>query len=198
MKTFGILFVMLLAASAGAQETIQVQTVETTGTAAASLMRADGYANNLTMREDRRVGVGTQIGGSAGGLGIVLELNIQDQDGALVGIGFGDEYNTFSLSWKHSFEGTYFTPYSSVGWSRWYNSSGKTSTSHILEGMLTADEQAEGRFGLDLLVAGGGMQYNQLEGELSGATLFGEVDLVVSPFRGKILPAAAVGAIYFF
>lgn len=158
-----------------------------------------GYASNLKMREERRVGVGAQVGGTAGLLGLVLELNIEDQDGVLIGGGLDQGYSTFSISWKHSFEGEYFTPYTTLGWSRWFSSSDeKKSSNYILDEMLSEREKAEGRFGLDFVVAGGGVQYQQLEGEFAGAGFFGEINLLGAPFKGKLLPAAAVGATYFF
>lgn len=157
------------------------------------------YANNLKMREERRVGVGVQAGGTAGLLGLLLELNIEDQDGTLIGAGFDQGYSTFSISWKHNFEGEYFTPYTTLGWSRWFSSSGdKKSSNYILDEMLTDSEKREGRFGLDFIVAAGGVQYQQLEGDFAGTGFFGEINLLGAPFRGKVLPAAAIGATYFF
>lgn len=180
MKVIFVFFVMMMGAMAHAQET------------------STAYADNLKLREARRVGLGTQIGGTAGMLGLLLELNLEDQDGTTVGAGFGDQYGTFTLSWKHSFEGTYFTPYTTLGWSRWYSLGRGVSDSHVVEGMLTRSERDEGRYGIDFIAASGGMQYNQLDGDFAGATLFGEVNLMFAPFRGKVLPTAAVGTSYFF
>ena len=156
------------------------------------------YTNNLKMRTERRVGVGAELGGSSGLAGALLELNMEDENAALVGIGFGNTYSTFSLAWKHSFEGKVLTPYTTLGWSRWYASGGATPTSHILDEMLTASEKSEDRFNLDLATAGIGAQYQELDGELAGASFFGELNMDVAPFRGKVMPTAAFGAIYFF
>lgn len=185
MKMIATLLVLFSVASARAQ------TEEMTMPSA--------YPTNLKMREERKVGVGTQLGGTAGTLGFLVDLNVVDTDGAVVGFGFGDEYSTFSAAWKHNFEGRYFTPYTTVGWSRWYSAgTGRQSASHILDGMLTSDEKADGRFGLDLVAGGFGGQYQELSGDFAGLGFFAEVNLMVAPFRGKALPSAALGATYFF
>ncbi|HRO66434.1 MAG TPA: hypothetical protein PL182_02595 [Pseudobdellovibrionaceae bacterium] len=157
------------------------------------------YSSNLKLREERKVGVGTHLGGSAGLLGIHLELNIESQDGVLTGFGFGEGFSTYSIAWKRSYEGLFFTPYTTLGWSRWFSSSGnKSPDSYMLDSTLSRREREEGRFGIDYIVGAVGAQYNQLEGELAGASLFAEVDLFMSPAKGKTMPSAAVGATYFF
>ncbi|MBX2988198.1 MAG: hypothetical protein KF802_09895 [Bdellovibrionaceae bacterium] len=157
------------------------------------------YSNNLKMREDRRVGVGTQVGGSAGMMGLHVELNIEDQDGVLAGFGLGEGFSTFSLAWKHNFEGEFFTPYTTMGVSRWYNSAGTSpARSYLLDSLLTAEEKSSGRFGVDFLVGSLGAQYNQLDGELAGASFFAQADLFLAPFRGQVMPSASVGVTYFF
>lgn len=157
------------------------------------------YKNNLSMRDQRKIGVGTQLGGVSGLIGVLLELNIEDQDGALVNAGFGSDFSTFTLSWKHNFEGQYFTPYATAGWSRWYNSTTKRATnSHVLTEILSDGEKNSGRFGVDFLTAGAGLQYQELAGDFAGTSFFGEVNLLTSPTRGHIIPTAAIGATYFF
>lgn len=195
MKKILIVVLSLIPALSFAQDDFQSAEIVSTE----SMAIKNDYANNLKLREERRMGISTQVGGTAGLFGLGLELNIEDQDGAMIGAGFGSGYSTFTIGWKHSFEGTVFTPYTTLGWSRWYNSTGTIEPeSHILRGMLTSDEIREGRFGLDLIVAGLGMQYQELGGEWAGGGFFGEMNLVASPFRGQLLPTAAVGATYLF
>lgn len=193
MKFIGGLIVLIASLSASAQVVTTTTTTETT-----TMTMGGTYTDNLNMREQRKLGVGTQVGGTAGMLGLLLELNLQREDAATVALGFGDTYGTFTVAWKHNFEGKVFTPYTTLGWSRWYSSSTNSSSSHILESMLTRAEREDGRFGLDLIAAGGGMQYQELDGDFAGATLFGEIDMMVAPFRGRVMPTASVGATYFF
>lgn len=157
------------------------------------------YANNLGLRQERRVGVGLQAGGLTGLIGMILELNIEDQDGTLVTAGLGNEFSTFALAWKHNFEGRYFTPYTTLGWSRWYNSTThRVSGSHVLSEILSEDEKATGRFGVDFLAGALGMQYQELEGEFAGASFFGEINLLYSPDHGRLIPTVGLGSTYFF
>lgn len=156
------------------------------------------YASNLKMREDRKVGVGFAAGGSAGVIGLQVELNIEDQNGAALSFGAGDSYSTFSLAWKHNFEGLYLTPYTTLGWSRWYGSGGGRPQSYILEDVLSTEERNSGRFGADFVMGAFGAQYNQLEGDLLGGSFFAQIELLVSPFRGRVVPSAGLGVVYYF
>lgn len=164
-----------------------------------SITDSSAYSSNLSLREDRRVGVGTQIGGSAGLIGVHLELNVENQDGVLTGFGFGDGFSTFTIAWKHSFEGLYFTPYTTLGWSRWFSSSGQGGPdSYMLNATLSREERSSGQFGIDYIVGSVGAQYNQLDGQFAGSSLFAGVDLFFAPAKGRLMPSAAVGTTYFF
>ncbi len=157
------------------------------------------YQNNLKLREDRKVGVGLQAGGLAGVLGAVIELNIENQNGTIVTAGLGSEYSTFALAWKHSFEGRYTTPYATLGWSRWYNSTSKEPTgSHVLNSVLDESEKNSGQFGIDFIAAGAGLQYQELGGDFEGTSLFVELNLLASTSRGKLIPTFAIGSTYYF
>lgn len=157
------------------------------------------YPSNLKMREERKVGLGVVAGGTGAAIGLQVELNVEDQDGAVVSFGVADSYSTFSLAWKHSFEGLYLTPYTTLGWSRWYNSSGSgRPNSYVLSEVLSDEELASGRFGADFIVGAFGAQYNQLDGDLLGASFFAQMELLASPFQGRIVPSAGLGMIYYF
>lgn len=160
---------------------------------------SSSYLSNLELREKRKVGVGTDFGGASGIMGLHLELNIEDQDGARVQFGLGEAFSTFALAWKHSFVGEGMAPYVVAGWSRWYNSSGSGSPrSYLLDDLLSAEEKTSSRFSVDFLVAGAGYQFHQLEGDWIGASFFFEASVMAAPFRSQILPAAALGMTYYF
>jgi len=165
---------------------------------AAHAQEASTYTDNMKMRSDRRIGVGVEVGGESGLLGGLLELNMEDENAATIGLGFGNTFQSFSVNWKHSFEGNFFTPYTTVGYSHWYGNGGHAPSSHVLDEMLNSDEKSTDRFGLDLAVAGAGVQYQELSGDFQGTSFFGELDMAVAPFRGKVMPTAAIGATYFF
>lgn len=159
------------------------------------------YSSNLKMRETRKVGVGAAVGGTLGLAGINLEFNFEDADGAVAGFGTGPGYNSIGVAWKHNFEGDYISPYTTLGYSRWYNSEGgkdAAADSDILNRVLTDSEKRSGNFGADFITGALGLQYNQLSGELAGFSFYGEVVALIEAKRSQLVPAGSVGALYYF
>ncbi|KYG70773.1 hypothetical protein AZI85_02255 [Bdellovibrio bacteriovorus] len=159
------------------------------------------YDTTLKMRAERKVGAGVAIGGTLGVAGFNMELNFEEADGVVAGFGTGPGYNTFQVAWKHAFDGDFLAPYTTVGYSRWYNSRGRSSdyeNSDILDRVLTESEKKTGRFGTDFVNASAGLQYNQLNGEFAGLSFFGELTGMWEVKRSMILPNGSVGAIYYF
>lgn len=159
------------------------------------------YPSTLKMREDRRAGVGMMVGGASGMVGAMLELNFEDADGAIAAFGTGPGYNSIQLGWKHAFDGTYLAPYTTASYSRWYNSRGRTtdySDSNILDRVLTDNEKKEGKFGTDFVNGSVGLQYNQLSGDFTGVSVFGELTAMYEVKRSMLLPTGSIGALYYF
>lgn len=158
------------------------------------------YPSNYKLREDRKVGAGIAVGGATGAMGGIVELNIEDADGVLAGFGTGSGYQTMALSWKHSFEGEYFTPYTTLGLAHWWDSgkSGDISDSSLLKNFLSDEEKRSGNFGIELLTGSAGMQFNQLTGELAGSSFFIEFGGLYSFDQSKLLPTGSIGALYYF
>lgn len=159
------------------------------------------YPSTLKMREDRRAGVGLAVGGATGLFGAVAELNIEDADGVIAGFGTGPGYNSVQIGWKHAFEGQFLAPYTTVSYSRWYNSRGRTTDygdSNILDRVLTDNEKREGKFGTDFVNASAGLQFNQLSGDLAGVSVFGELTGMYEVKRAMLLPSGSIGALYYF
>jgi hypothetical protein len=158
------------------------------------------YQSNYDLRQHRKMGVGGSIGGPLGVLGIFTELNLRKQDSVVAGFGAGSGYNSFLMSWKRSFEGVYLSPYSQLGYSRWFSSgkSGEPSKSTILSQVLDESQKGDGKFGKDFIVGSLGLQYAQLQGETTGLSFFLQFDLMFAPENGLLLPTGALGSIYFF
>ena len=155
--------------------------------------------SNLKLFQAKKVGFGFQSGAESAALGFRLALNIEDQDGASAGFGYGSGFQTFTMAWRHHFEGEYFTPYTHLGWSRWHNSSrSEKISSYILNAQLNSDEQRTGRFGLDFILASAGMQYQELSGDLQGLTFNLEAGILHSLRDGQLFPTASFGAGYYF
>ncbi len=158
------------------------------------------YSNNYRLREDRKVGVGVGVGGSLGAVGGLIELNIEEDDGVLAGFGTGTGYQTMSLAWKRSFEGEYFTPYTTLGYAHWWNSgkgeeAGKNS---LLRNFLDSKERESNEFGINLVTGSLGMQFNQLDGDLAGSSFYIEFGALFSADRNRLMPTGSVGAYYYF
>lgn len=159
------------------------------------------YNSNLELKAHKRLGIGLMIGGAAGLIGINGEINVEPTEAAVVGLGFGTGYTSFNIDWKHNFLGSYLSPYTKVGYSKWFNtSSGPNSadSSSILKRVLTTEELRDNRFSADFIVGSLGLEYNQLEGELSGMNLFGEVAMMSEIKRGVFIPTGAVGITYYY
>ena len=159
------------------------------------------YTSTLNMRSQRRFGLGTSVGGNLGTVGMQLELNIEDADGVVAGFGAGSGFSTFELLWKHAFEGDYIAPYTTLGYSRWYNSSGDPRAardSSILNRVLSESDKRTGRFATNFVTGSLGLQYNQLSGEAAGVSVFAELILMGEVEQSVLIPNGAVGAMYYF
>lgn len=158
------------------------------------------YSSNLKMREQRKLGLGALIGGSAGQFAGTMELNFEDTNSAKVDFGGGDGYRAFQIVWKHSFEGEYLSPYVSGGYSRWFNSSGRGDydSSDVLKRVLTDNERNTGQFAADFVTASAGLQYNQLRGEYVGMSFYGEITGMYEVSKSVLVPNGSVGGLFYF
>ena len=159
------------------------------------------YGTNHEMKNYKKIGLGVSTGGMTGGFGFNLEVNIQPEDALAVGIGMGKAYNTFHIAWKHNYEGAYLSPYTKAGYSNWFNtnsSNGDASSSDILRRVLSESQIKENKFSANFLAGGMGLEYNQLEGELSGVNFYGELMVLGELNSSVYLPTAGVGLTYFY
>jgi hypothetical protein len=159
------------------------------------------YSSTLKMRENLRMGAGVSVGGQLGVWGLNAELNFEDENSAIAGVGAGPGYRSVQLAWKHSFEGDYLAPYYSAGYSHWYNSdtsNNQWKESSILNRVLTADEKRKGQFGTDFLNVSMGLQYNQLSGDFYGFSCYAEILGMYEIKRSQVIPSGAIGSTYYF
>lgn len=158
------------------------------------------YKSNWDMHAHRKLGAGVGLTGIFGQIGGVADINFDGQNSAQVGFGNGKGFNTFFAGWKTSFESKFLSPYITLGYSRWYNSVSKDlrGNSYILDQVVTKNDLANGRIGVDFLLSNFGVQYNQLDSEWIGNSFFFEFNFLFSTARGVLIPAASVGSIYYF
>ncbi len=162
------------------------------------------YSSNLEMKKNKIFGFGLTSGGAAGLIGIHSEINIRPADVVFLGMGAGKGYNTFNFGYKFNFESAYLSPYTKVGFSKWFSSSSSSSesgaarNSDLLKNVLSDNEISENKFNINFITASAGLEYNQLEGELSGLNFFGEVSLLSQISQVKVIPTGALGITYFY
>lgn len=158
------------------------------------------YKSNWEMRDHRKLGAGVGLIGLFGQFGGLADINFDAENSAQVGFGRGYGYNTFFMAWKNSFEGQFISPYITLGYSRWYNSvsADLRGNSYVLDQVLSKDELSQGKIGVDFLMANVGFQYNQLDSDWIGNSFFAEFNFLFSTARGRFIPAASVGSIYYF
>lgn len=159
------------------------------------------YSSNLEMKSFKKIGVGIATGGLTGGFGAHGEFNLMPEHALIVGLGRGEAYNSFQLAWKMSFESLYLSPYTKVGYSKWFNNSsnnGSAAKNDILNRVLTESEIRDNKFGTNFIAGGAGLEYNQIEGDLSGLNFFGELLVLTELSSSIFLPTASVGMTYFY
>ena len=153
------------------------------------------------MKSFKKMGVGFATGGLVGGFGLNAEFNLMPADALFVGLGRGDAYNSFSLGWKHNFESEYLSFYTKVGYGKWFNNgaeAGSANSNDILRRVLTDSEIADNKFSTNFVAGGLGLEYNQLEGNLSGVNFYGEIMVLADLRKSMLLPTGSVGITYFY
>jgi len=160
----------------------------------------NNYQSNLTLRENRRIGLGMGVGGTLGLYGLNIEVNFEDQNSGIAGFGGGTNYSTFNIGWKHIYEGDTIAPYTSLGYSRWYGSggSGDYHNSAVLDRVLSRKQKADHQFAADFLSGAIGLQYLHLRGPMAGASLYAEVLMLAEANSSSLVPTGSVGAGYYF
>lgn len=158
------------------------------------------YNSNTEMRGHKKFGAGTSVGGSGGMLGLNLEINLEPENALVIGVGTGPSYGTFNILWKNSVESRYLSPYTKVGYSKWFaaGGSGTAADSGVLRQIFSDHDLRAGKFGADFLVGSFGAEYNQLEGEMAGVNFYGELVLMGEMRTAKLIPSGAIGITYFY
>jgi hypothetical protein len=159
------------------------------------------YSSNLDLKKHKKVGFGVSLGGANGVLGFNSELNLDPANALVLGLGTGPSYGSFNILWKYNFEGYYLSPYTKLGYSKWFSTSsggGTARDSDVLRRIFSEKDLKANKFDADFLVSSFGIEYNQLEGELSGTNFYGEVVLLSEVKTSTVIPSGAVGMIYFY
>lgn len=170
----------------------------------AELYTGQEFSSAVEMRSRRRVGVGVVTAGQLGLIGALIELNFSPIDSFVTGFGGGPRFNALAFGWKHVFGGKSISPYATLGYAHWYNSSSKgspidkTNPGILGSKFLNAEEKQSGIFAKDFFIPSIGLQYNQLVGPSVGTSFFAEVVLLMEASDLSPVPTGALGALYYF
>ncbi len=161
------------------------------------------YVSAAEMRTQRRMGIGAMVAGTAGLLGLRVELNFSPENSVIVGFGGGPGYSSANFQWKRQFDGRFFSPYIGIGYARWYNSSDSQSLSKATPSILSTkflneEEKRTGKFEVDLLTPAVGVVYHMLSGPQVGVGYFGEIVFLTDFEKPQPSPTAGLGAVYYF
>lgn len=159
------------------------------------------YDSNLDMKRHKRFGLGVSLGGASGVLGLNTEFNLDPENALAIGLGTGPGYGSINLAWKNNYEARYLSPFTKLGYSKWFSASGVSggvSDSDVLKRVYSEQDLKSGRFDADFFIAGVGAEYNQLEGEMAGVNFYGEVLMMTELKTATFIPTGAVGMIYFY
>jgi hypothetical protein len=200
MRLTKLVFTLIFMAGsmAGAQSTANMsvfskkQQFDTDGT--------ELYNSNLDLKKHKTFGFGTSLGGTSGAFGVHGEINLEPENTLVIGVGTGPSYGTFEILWKNSLMAHYLSPYSKLGYSKWFSVGGGTAAgdSGVLRQIYSEQDLRDRKFGADFLVGAIGAEYNQLEGELSGVNFFGELALMGEVRTARLVPTGSIGITYFY
>lgn len=170
-----------------------------------SELNPQSFSSAMELRARRRAAVGLLTLGQVGLAGADIELNFTASNSFVGQFGGGNRYNSLSFQWKHVFGGISFTPYTTVGYARWYNSNASrgpitSSTPTILASRFLNDEEKNsGQFAKDIFVPSVGFQYYQLSGEFVGSSIYVEVVFLTALSTSiSPVPTGAAGFLYYF
>jgi len=158
----------------------------------------------ISMHNIRKVGLGVTAAGASGLAGINLEFHFSPDTAFLTGVGIASGFQTFKIQLKKYLTGTWFLPYMSVGYARWYsvgedNKNIKTSTpSFLAKRFLNDTEKRTGQFAENLIYPSLGLKYMQLTGEWAGVSAHAEVILLMDIDDLVVAPTGEIGMTYFF
>lgn len=165
------------------------------------IFRKTEFSNADEMRKDRRVAVGTQLGGTTGQYGIGVNLFFNPESAFVASFGGSDSYRGFHFGGQFLWSEKSFSVYHRLGYSRWDNSqkSGSMGSSELpTSNLLSKNERESGRFSLNLAVAGLGLQYSVLKGPYAGTALFVEAIGLTSVRDFSIATTGSAGLLYHF
>lgn len=157
------------------------------------------YISLFELKAHRRMGIGAEIMGRLGMVGVTFDFNFSDRHAATAGLGAGPQYYSYSLGYKRTLNDTSLSPYLGLSMTR-MQLLGESRPKETIPGWANdyfANEPTD-RVPQRLLIAPQlGLQYTQFYGPSAGATMFMEVLFLYDYEARKTAPAAAFGMMYY-
>lgn len=159
------------------------------------------YVDLYQLRSARRMGVGAEVLGRLGMVGMDFEFNFDPANSATAGIGAGPQYFGYSLGYKHVLGGNNLSPYVGVSLNRLIAGSGSPMTEStpgwISDFFLTEADRTEQGFQKNFISPQFGLQFTQFYGPSAGGSFFFEVLLMYEIETRRTAPVGALGMMYY-
>lgn len=160
-------------------------------------------ATSSEMRGTRRAGVGMVAGGISGIFGANIEINFTERFALNGGFGLSTDFQSLFLGGRQNFGGTWLSPYISYGYGRWFHngnerSVGDTTPGFVGKKFLADREREQGLFAENLLFAGLGVQYLQLNGDWAGVAVYVDGLMILDVDDLVAQPNLGTGLMYYF
>lgn len=159
------------------------------------------YVDLYQLRSARRMGVGVEVLGRLGMVGVDFDFNFDPAHSATAGIGAGPQYFSYSLGYKHVLTGNNLSPYVGVALNRMTAGSGTPMTEStpgwINDYFLTDADRTDKGFQKNFISPQLGLQFTQFYGPSAGGSFFFEVLLMYEIETRRTAPVGALGMMYY-
>lgn len=170
------------------------------GTLSGYTSRRD-YLNLYELKSHRRMGIGAEVLGRLGMVGITMDLNFHPKNSATAGIGAGPQYFSYSLGYRRTLDDRSLSPYLGLAATRLVQSSDRPIKETLpawIGDYFLKDTKSDGAgFQRTFLSPQLGVQYTQFYGSSAGATMYMEILFMWEASSRKVAPIAGLGMMYY-
>jgi|GEM_PF-1711639 len=170
------------------------------GTLSGYTSRRD-YLNLYELKSHRRMGIGAEVLGRLGMVGITMDLNFHPKNSATAGIGAGPQYFSYSLGYRRTLDDRSLSPYLGLAATRLVQSSDRPIKETLpawIGDYFLKDTKSDGSgFQRTFLSPQLGVQYTQFYGPSAGATMYLEILFMWEASSRKVAPIAGLGMMYY-
>jgi hypothetical protein len=154
-------------------------------------------------RSVHRIGAELQVAGPNGLAGVHLGFNLNRIYTVMVGFGGSEDFQSIQAEWRRYIEAKNFSPYLLFGAAKW-SSIGerdpiqKTNPGFLADRLMNDRDKARGIIDEVLLYPGFGINYQVLEGDMKGLTVFANIVMLADIKDFQAAPSATLGSGFYF